>query len=64
MSVSKDSSNDVKPKTPSDMRLRIKHTQDSIDYNARHMKDHAKALVKAKAQLSQTKTALKKTKKA
>ena len=57
---SKDSTNDIKPKTASDMRLRIKHTKDSIDYNTRHAADHAKALVKAKAQLKQTKAALKK----
>ena len=60
MSVSKDSSSDVKPKTASDMKLRIKHTKDSIDYNTRHAKDHAKALQKAKAQLKQTQAALKK----
>lgn len=63
MSVSKDSSSDIKPKTPADMRLRLKHTQDSIDYNKRHAADHAKALVKAEAQLKQTRTALKATKK-
>lgn len=62
MSVSKDSSSDIKPKNPSDMRLRIKHTQDSIDYNERHMKDHAKALTKAKTQLAETKRSLKATK--
>lgn len=61
MSVSKDSSNDIKPKTPSDMRLRIKHTKDSLEYNQRHMKDHEKAMQKAKVQLKQTKAQLKRT---
>lgn len=63
MAVSKDSSADVKPKTPADMRMRMKHTKDSIVYNERHMKDHATALEKAKAQLKATKADLKRTKK-
>lgn len=42
------------------MQMRIKHTKDSIEYNQRHMKDHAKALTKAKAQLASTKSAIKK----
>lgn len=60
MSVSKDSSSDIKPKTKSDMKMRIKHTKDSIQYNERHAADHAKALTKAKAQLKQTQAAIKK----
>lgn len=60
MSVSKDSAGDIKPKTKADMQMRIKHTKDSIAYNERHMKDHTKALAKAKKQLAQTRTAVKK----
>lgn len=60
MAVSKDSSNDIKPKTRSDMQMRIKHTKDSITYNERHAADHEKALQKAKAQLKSTQAALKK----
>lgn len=63
MAVSKDSSSDIKPKTPGDMRLRIKHTKDSIAYNERHMDDHQKALTKAKTQLAQTQKSLKGAKK-
>lgn len=63
MAVSKDSSGDIKPKTPSDMRMRIKHTEDSVAYNKRHMKDHAAALQKAETQLKSTRADLKRAKK-
>lgn len=56
-------SKSIKPKTPQDMKLRIKHTKDSIAYNESHMVDHKKALVQARTQLKQTQQALKKTKK-
>lgn len=58
--MASEDSKSIKPKTASDMKLRIKHTKDSIAYNQSHMKDHAKALTQAKTQLKQTQQALKK----
>ena len=52
---------EVKPTTPDDLRLRLKHTKDSIRYNEAHAREHDEALTKARKQLKQTQKALKKT---
>lgn len=33
------------PPTQMDVKLRVKHTDNSVDYNLEHIKDHAKNLV-------------------
>ena len=51
----------TKPSTPSDMRLRIKHSKDSVTYNKAHAADHTVAAAKAQKQVKATVKLLKKT---